>query len=222
MDLEYGNSTSDQRHRFLTYYVFNLPVGSGRPLLGGASGWLNQIVGGWQVSGITNIFSGQPFTVYANTNLDFSGFNTLLDRPDIVGTGPLKINRGDPDNFFDPAYFGKVAGNPVCPGYKDNSAAPRVNTGCAPAGRVGTAPRNGYYGPGMINFDMTVSKRFPIRERLALTYRADFFNVANHTNFSLVRNNVTMSSGQFGQMSATALNNIGGPRVIQMTLRLDF
>ncbi|MDQ2948640.1 MAG: hypothetical protein M3Y27_22335, partial [Acidobacteriota bacterium] len=145
----------------------------------------------------------------------------LLDRPDIVGSGPLVIHRGDPDNFFDPAYFGKVAGNPICPGYSVASAV-RVNAGCAPAGRVGTSPRNGYYGPGLINFDTTFSKRFPITERFGLTYRAEFFNIANHPNFSLVRNNVTMSSGQFGQMSASSPYIYGAARVIQMTLRLDF
>ena len=220
-NLERGNSTNDQRHRFVAYYVFELPFGKGKHFLPNAHGILQQVAGGWQISGITNLFTGQPFTVYANTSVDFSGFNSLLDRPDIVGSGPLVINRGNPDNFFDPAYFGKVAGNPLCPGYSAASGV-RVSAGCAPAGRVGTSPRNGYYGPGLINFDTTFSKRFPITERFGLTYRAEFFNIANHPNFSLVRNNVTMSSGQFGQMSASSPYIYGAARVIQMTLRLDF
>jgi len=220
MNLERGNSTSDQRHRFITYYVWEIPVGRGRHFLKDIPGPLDLVLGGWQISGITNVFSGQPFTVYANTSVDFSGFNTLLDRPDIVGSGPLPVDRHNPDKFFDPAYFGKT-GTGFCPGYSSASGV-RVTSGCAPSGRVGNSPRNGYYGPGLINFDTTISKRFPVRERLALTYRADFFNVFNHTNFALVRNNAVMSSGSFGQMSATSPYNFGGPRVIQMTLRLDF
>ena len=97
-----------------------------------------------------------------------------------------------------------------------------MNTGCAPAGRVGTSPRNAYYGPGIINFDVTMAKHFPIGERVALTFRADAFNVFNHTNFGVVANNFTMSSGQFGQMSQTSPYIFGAARVLQLTLRLDF
>ncbi len=220
-DLERSNSASDQRHRFVAYWVYTLPFGKGQRYLSGAHGVVQQVLGGWQLSGIGNMATGQPFTVYANTGIDFSGFNTFLDRPDIVGTGPLAIHESNPDAFFDPAYFGKVAGNPLCPGYSAASGV-RVNSGCAPAGRVGTSPRNAYYGPGLINFDASLQKSFPITERLALRYRAEFFNLDNHTNFSLVAGNFAMSSGTFGQMSATSAFIYGAPRVIQMTLRLDF
>ncbi len=220
-DLERGNSSSDQRHRLIAFYVIQMPFGNGKRFLHGAHGITEHLTAGWQISGITNIFSGQPFTVYANRGLDFSGFSTFVDRPDIVGTGKLRIDRGNPDNFFDPAYFGRVAGNPLCPGYAAASNV-RVNTGCAPSGRTGSSPRNGYYGPGLVNFDVTLSKRFPIRERFGLTWRADFFNIANHTNFGLVSNNFIMSSGQFGQMSATSPHIYGAARVVQMTARLDF
>ncbi|MBV9082787.1 MAG: TonB-dependent receptor, partial [Acidobacteriaceae bacterium] len=143
--LERSNSSNDQRHRFVAYYTYLLPLGRGRRFLANAHGITQQALGGWELSGITNIFTGQPFTVYANKQVDFSGFNTFLDRPDIAGSGPLIINRANPDNFFDPAFFGKVAGNPLCPGYSAASNV-RVNSGCAPAGRVGSSPRNGYYG----------------------------------------------------------------------------
>jgi hypothetical protein len=124
------------------------------------------------------------------------------------------MNYSNPDQLFDPAYFGKVGTN-ICPGYSVASGV-RVTSGCAPAGRVGTSPRDGYYGPGAINFDTTMGKRFALKgERVGLTYRADFFNLMNHTNFTSVQ--ATMSSGQFGQMTAAA-----PARVIQMTMRLDF
>jgi hypothetical protein len=220
-NLERSNSSSDQRHRFIGFFVYQLPFGHGKRMLGNANTFVQQIAGGWEISGIANIFTGQPFTVYANKAVDFSGFNTFLDRPDIVSSGPLQINRGDIDHFFDPGYFGKVPGNPLCPGYSAASNV-RVNSGCAPVGRVGTSPRNGYYGPGIINFDVTASKRFPIRENIQLTFRADAFNVFNHTNFGITGNNFTMSSGQFGTLTTTSPYIYGAARVLQLTLRLDF
>src|SRR5205823_310201 len=147
MNKERGNSATDQRHRLLNYFVFNLPFGRGKHFLNNARGVVEQVTGGWQLAGVNTIYTGQPFTVYANTSTDFSGFNTLLDRPDILGTGPLAMNYHEPDHMFDPAYFGKIGnGSNICPGYSAASAV-RSSTGCAPAGRVGTSPRDGYFGP---------------------------------------------------------------------------
>jgi hypothetical protein len=221
LDLERSNSGFDQRHRFINSFVWDLPVGKGRRFLTAAPGYVNQILGGWSVSGITNLTTGHPFTVFANTGVDFSGFNQFLDRPDIAGSGPLVLDRGNPDRFFDPAYFGKTDPNAFCPGSTSN----RWSQGCAPTGRVGTSPRLAYYGPGLINVDATVSKAFPITERIKLEYRSEFFNILNHTNFSLLAANRSTNSGNFGLLSTTSEINgglTGGPRIIQMTLRLIF
>ena len=223
---ERGNSGNDQRHRFLNAFTLDLPVGQGRRFLASAHGVVEQILGGWSISGITNLATGNPFTVYAAnlSTVDYSGFNSLYYRPDIIQSGSLKIDRGNPDNFFDPAYFGKL-GNAFCPGSTIN----RASGGCAPVGRVGSSPRNGYYGPGLISFDMGAGKVFTLHETWKLQYRADFFNLPNHPNFALVTGNRSMNNGQFGQLSSTSKfnggdssANVGGPRVIQMTLRLMF
>ena len=217
---ERGASANDQRHRFINAFAFEAPVGRGKAFLTDAHGLVEQVLGGWTLSGITNLATGNPFTVYAGNTIDYSGFNSLLDRPDIAGGSPLAINRGNPDNFFDPAFFGKISGA-FCPGSTVNKAS----AGCAPVGRVGSSPRNGYYGPGLISFDMTAGKTFPIRERLKIEYRADFFNLLNHTNFGVTSGNRSMNSGQFGQLSSSSRFNggdTGGARVIQMTARLRF
>jgi hypothetical protein len=219
---ERGNGGNDQRHRFVNSFVLDVPVGKGRKFLSNANGLVNQILGGWSISGITNLTTGVPFTVYASTSVDFSGFNSLSDRPDLLTNAPLVINRGNPDGFFDPAYFGKIGSN-VCPG--SSTTANKVTSGCAPTGRVGTSPRNAYYGPGLINVDSSFGKTFPITERFKLEYRADFLNLLNHTNFNVTSGNRTMNSGSFGQLSQTSQFNggdTGGPRVIQMTLKLKF
>jgi len=210
---ERGNSASDMRHRLIAYYVFQFPFGKGKRFMSNANRLVDGVLGGWQLSGITTANTGQPFTVYANRAVDFSGFNTLVDRPDIVGTGPLVYNSSNPDAYFDPAYFGKVGTN-LCPGYSAASNV-RSNAGCAPAGRVGNSARNGFYSPGQIVFDLTAAKRFQMFERSYFTFRVDAFNAFNHTNFTGVQ--ATMSSGQFGQLTSAA-----PARVLQMTARIDF
>jgi hypothetical protein len=102
-----------------------------------------------------------------------------------------------------------------------------------PTGRVGTAGRDQYYGPGLVNFDFAAAKKFFLAgERVQLHFRADFFNLFNHTNFS---NPVTnASSGNFGKITATVGSAVatavgttaglvgGGPRIIQLSMRLSF
>ena len=70
-------------------------------------------------------------------------------------------------------------------------------------------------GPGEDTWNWAFFKTFPIKERLKLQFRAEFFNIWNHANFSNV--NTTYGAGGFGQVSA-ALD----PREIEFALRLSF
>src|SRR6266849_4002423 len=134
---EHGPSSFDIRHRAVLFYVIDLPVGPGHRLLGWNNGVNRQVFGNWQISGITTIQGGTPFTVFNSSN-DFSGFNQGNDRPDVVGTGSLLHTYGNPDAAFDFGYFG-CAIDPV---------TKRLGCPNPPAGRVGTSGRNQYYGPG--------------------------------------------------------------------------
>jgi hypothetical protein len=177
-------------------------------ILGWNNGVNRQVFGGWQVSGVTTYQTGTPFTVF-NSAADFSGFNQFNDRPDVIGTGPLRQDNRNPDAAFDTTYF---------------SATP-------PTGRVGTSGHNQYYGPGLSNYNFAVAKSFPLTERFHLRFRADFFNLFNHTNFANPVSN--QSSGNFGKITstvgcgvATAVGTTagvvgGGPRVIQAALRVE-
>ncbi|PYU46398.1 MAG: hypothetical protein DMG53_12055, partial [Acidobacteria bacterium] len=207
---ERGPSSFDIRHRAVFVYVIELPVGPGHRLLGWNNGVNRQVFGSWEISGITTLQTGTPFTVF-NSSQDFSGFNQFNDRPDIVGTGSLHQDNRNPDAAFDKTYF---------------SSTP-------PTGRDGTSGRNQYYGPGLANYNFAVSKSFPLgTERVHLRFRADFFNLFNHTNFA---NPVgSQSSGNFGKITATVASATatavgttagvvgGGPRVIQGALRVEF
>ncbi|MBV8733018.1 MAG: hypothetical protein JO336_24685, partial [Acidobacteriia bacterium] len=208
--LERGPSNFDIRHRAVVYYSIDVPVGPGHNLLGWNNGFNRAIFGGWQASGITTVQSGSPFTVY-NGSQDFSGFNQFYDRPDVIGTGKLIQDNSNPDAAFDTTFFSKTP----------------------PTGRVGTSGRDQYYGPHLVNFDFASAKNFNLgTERLRLQFRADFFNIFNHTNFSNPIAN--QSNANFGRITATVGSAVatavgtsagvvgGGPRVIQFSMRLLF
>jgi carboxypeptidase family protein len=210
LQLERGPSSFDVRHRFVGVYVLDVPIGPGHRLFGWENGFARQVFGGWQISGITTVQSGAPFTVVLG-GADRSGFNRggAIDRPDVVGAGSLRQSNRNPDDAFDKGYFA----NP-------------------PSGRVGTSGRNQYYGPGLHNWDFQVAKNFPlIGEATRLTFKADFFNIFNHTNFSnpvasLTDANFGKITQTVGTATATAVGTTGGPlggsRLIQLSLRLQF
>jgi hypothetical protein len=219
-----GPSSFDIRHRAVFVYVYDLPVGPGHRFLGWSNGINRQVFGGWQISGNTTIQSGTPFTVF-NSSADFSGFNQFNDRPDVVGTGPLRLNNSNPDAAFDPAYFG-CATVPKLDCSKSGAGAP-------PTGRQGNSGRNQYYGPGLQNWNFSTAKIFPLgTERVHLRFEADFFNLFNHTNFSNPISNEGSSSfgkitSTLGSGTATAVGTTagvvgGGARIIQGSLRLVF
>jgi hypothetical protein len=216
-----GNSSFDVRHRAVFVYNLDLPVGPGHSLFGGNKAFDRQVFGGWSVSGITTYQTGTPFTIYDNSQ-DFSGFNQFNDRPDVIAAGPLPQNNSNPDEAFG---VWDSQGKPTSRGGGFFSNTP-------PTGRVGTASRNAFYGPGLVNYDFTAAKNFAVwRERTKLQFRADFFNLFNHTNFANPVGNE--SSATFGQITqtvgsavATAVGTtagaLGGPRQIQLALRLTF
>jgi len=199
---QWANSAFDQRYRFINAFTYNLPFGRTGSIFKSANGFLDEAISGWTLSGITNLNTGQPFTVLINPNQDYSGFNQFEDRPNYICDGPLQLNEGSRLNFFNKGCF--------APAY---------------AGQIGDTGRNAFYGPGLIDFDASLAKKFRITERIGLAFRADFFNVLNHTNFALTSANRTESSGTFGQISGVAGlsgGNNGGPRVLQVTGRITF
>ena len=82
-------------------------------------------------------------------------------------------------------------------------------------GTFGNAGRNILRGPGTFNIDFSAHKNFRITEKWSLQYRAEFFNVLNHTNLN--NPGSTVSSGDFGRITGA-----GSPRIIQMALKLYF
>ncbi|MGH9824129.1 MAG: hypothetical protein ACREDR_12855, partial [Blastocatellia bacterium] len=126
----------------------------------------------------------------------------------LVGTSVGKLNPKLPGNqYFSPGNF--TGGNA---GDYPTTAAVMAN----PALRTyGTLPRNFFNGPGTTNIDMSIIKNTKIRERVNVQFRADFFNLLNHAEFS--NPNLNISSQNFGKIQDTA-----DPRIIQFALRFAF
>jgi hypothetical protein len=213
---EYGNSDFDVRNRLVINSIYELPMGRGKHFLGDAQGFVNQVVGGWQVANIISISSGNWYTVL-DSNGNFAnadgGAGGVSQRPDVVGDW----NRP-----------GQIAANPNCVGpTKIHTPSAWFNT-CAfvdPAlGSFGDVGRNTIEAPGYRTWDFSAFKFFKTSERTELEFRAEFFNLLNHTNFLFANsgpqngNNATiLGTSQFGSLTAAR-----PPRQIQFALKFSF
>jgi hypothetical protein len=213
---ERGNSDFDVRHRLVISGLYELPFGHGKTFLGNASGFVDQVVGGWQVANIFSASSGNWFTVldgngnFANAD---GGAGGVSQRPDQVG---------------DPNKAGTVALNPSCTApTKIHTPTAWFNT-CAfvdPAlGSFGNVGRNTVQAPGYITWDMSVFKRFHPTEKTEIEFRAEFFNLPNHTNFLFAKsgpqngnNSTILGTSTFGSLTAAR-----DPRQIQFALKMSF
>src|SRR5713101_6312978 len=191
---EYGNADFDVRHRFVFSYVYDLPFGRGRMFAKSASGFVNQVLGNWQMSGV---FSAATGNYYTATDI------VSVSNSDCGGTVGFNCAR--------PNLVGNPNASPCVPGTLFNTCAFADNN---VQGTFGNAGRNIIQGPGYKTWDTSLVKQFPIREQMHLEFRAEFFNILNHTNFLF---------GQFGAISAepTPLeldpNNINTPASPQVS-----
>ena len=157
-----GSSNFDVRHNLAISYVYGLPFFKG-------SGLTHTLLGGWQISGITIAQTGTPFSVTNGTD-----FGDAAGVANGVGTGSRPDLVGDP--------HGSVQSN--VPGVRGpllyNPAAFRAPTGLT----FGNVGRNTLAGPGRINFDFGLFKRFSFGETRALDLRWENYNLFNHTQYN--------------------------------------
>jgi len=204
-----GNSDFDVAHYFNGNFLYDLPFGRGRALAGDAPHWLNEVIGGWSISGIPSWHSGNA---YATQSLAFvAGYAN--DAP-AIRVGPAADMNSHLNGGHGQALYG----------FRNPSQANNDYVG--PIG-FDIGARNDLRGPLFFNLDMGLAKSFPIyAEKVALKFRADAFNVLNHPNFSTPCVDITNLTCQFGQISTTegtTINNSGPTsRVLQLALRLEF
>jgi hypothetical protein len=194
-------SLYDARHRFVISYLWELPV----PQYQGAKG---KILNGWAVSGITSFQTGFPIRIQSSDDaeLEYSFDFELPGKPDLIApfhTLDPRKNAG-PDGQkgygFDPASF----------------ALPEQTDTSTPLQLLGNAPRTICCGPGINNFDFSVRKLTSVGEGKRIEFRAEFFNMFNHTQFLNPDGNIT-DGVDFGRVKRTR-----DPRNIQFALKFSF
>ncbi len=158
------------------------------PFRANARAWERRLLRGWQVSAIANFESGNPLNITIPGDNAGTG-DPGSERPNIVG--PLQ-RLATISQWFTTSAFALPA-----------------------AGTFGNAGRNLVRGPGINDWDTSISKMTQLRENVSLQFRGEFFNLFNHTQFSSV--GTVVGSATFGQVTG-ALN----PRIAQLALRLVF
>jgi hypothetical protein len=209
-----GNSDFDVANYISGNFIYSLPFGRGKSFAPNASRWLDEAIGGWEVSGIPSWHTGNAY--FATANAFVAGYAN--DAPAIL-VGPI----GDLKAHVTGGEGGGVFA------YSNPTKALSDYTG--PLGfQIGS--RNNLRGPGYFNLDMGLGKDFAIYgERVRLRLRGDSFNVLNHPSFNPPNfgadggtivgggTDITQSGGvRFGTIQSTA----NGARVMQVSARLEF
>jgi hypothetical protein len=187
-------SSFDMKHNFVASYTYALPFDRFfRP---------SRLTDGWSISGTTRFSTGFPVTMYNNTDTSLHGTfgngvnNDLQDTP-AFSPGPLQIHTNPRDGK--PAFNASLFSLPEL-------------------GQEGTSARRFFYGPGVSNFDMTLSKTLRLRESSSIQFRLEAFNVFNHAQFygpDSVDGNI--SNPTFGQVVKAA-----APRLVQLATKINF
>jgi hypothetical protein len=218
-----GPADYDSRQQITADAVVGLPVGKGKHFLSNIPNWLDEAIGGWQVSTLYTFRTGTPLSCSStgqfNTNYGLTSL-CMLD----PGITALPAHGLTFDQYGLPNLFSNTdVGNDLVPGYP---------------GQVGT--RGLIRGLSFWNTDMAVSKYFKLpKENMRLEFRAEAYNVFNHENFanpssatggtfSIAQQPGQTTTGayaafgnpQFGEITST--NAGSAPRVLQMALRLTF
>jgi hypothetical protein len=180
-----------------------LPFGRGQHYLSHVHGFLNQLIGGWEIAGVVTLRSGQPFTPTisgdtANTGL--GGQHADVLRAPIMEGAPACW-------FFTSANTACTALDPTA---KDTFAVPPAQL------RYGTGGRNILRANGLKQFDFTLMKNFPVTESARFQFRAEVFNILNHPTFAIPTTTINSSSG--GQVTST----LNAARIIQLALKFQF
>ncbi len=159
---------------------------------------MGRVGGGWSVSPIVNLQSGNFFSPIVPLLADGSGSLLQFDRPDVVAGQSPKLGSPTPELFFNKAAFVRH-----------------------PRG-FGNSGRNVIEGPGFADVDFSVAKNTKIRESMQLQFRAEAFNLFNHPSFG--QPNRTVTSADFGRITATrtARGDLGSSRQVQLGMKFIF
>lgn len=187
--LDAGLSDFDHRNVLTGTYVWEFPKMT--------RGWtpLRAVINGWQSSGLISARSGDRFTVFVGQDVSLTGLNR--DVPNLMG------------NAY--SVTSCATATTKCKNWLNFSAFSNPASG-----QFGSVKKNSFVGPNFVTFDTSLTRRFNFSEVANLQFRAEYFNVLNHTNFMMPASTLSNSS-TFGRI--TTAND---PRIAQLSLKLAF
>ncbi len=231
-----GLSSFDARHRVVISYAYELPW------MKSQQGVFGRILGGWMLSGVTTFQSGNPFTVTAGYDVNLDGEGS--DRPGISDASFLYRSLGDgraqspcptpvapglpcPDTLSQLQLPGSIF---IPPAAGTTTAVGGNNIYLTPAtDGTGTIGRNTFFGQGMNNFDVAISKSVRVREGMRLQLRMEWYNIFNRTMFDLPSARTVISSTTLGRITLqrNPFNYVNaardnGSRMGQLAIRFIF
>ena len=193
---DYGRASFDVQHAAVISATYELPFGRGKWTL--ANPWLQKTISDWQISGIETVQSGLPFTPQLSYNPSNDGDTRNPVRPSWNPnfTGP--VIEGGPSQYFNP-----------------NAFIQPLN------GTYGNVGRNILQGPSLVETDLSFAKKLALSERFKLQFRAEFFNLLNHTNFNTPNPVVyTAATGGPSPTAGVITSTATTSRQIQLGLKL--
>ena len=201
-----GSSDFDHRHLLSANFEYGLPFGHGKWLGGNSSKLLDEVIGGWQISGIVQTYSGSPYKVDSGAfTIDFTQTQpgVFIGKRSDLASSIHQVPSGTP-------------GVPNTVQYFSNSTT-AFNAFTFPiAGGPGN--RNIFTGPSYWNVDLALLKDFtmPWSDKQKLQFRAEALNAFNHANFNNPGTNLLVQP-TFGNITSDA-----GPRNVQLALKYSF
>ena len=187
---DWSRSSYDMNHVFKVGYVYDVPFGRGRTFGGGSNGFVDGVLGGWALEGIVQWQSGTASN--ARTGVDRANVGKTQERPDNLRNPNLPSGQRTVDRWFDTSAF----------------VMPQPFT-------FGNAGANTISDDGRQVFDLSIAKKFRLREGHTLAVRGEFFNFPNHADFGGA--NPVLSQATYGVVSSTT-----AARQIQFALRYEF
>ncbi len=204
--VDWGPAATDVRQSASINGSYDLPFGPDRRFLNNASGPGAFLAGGWTASAIVALQAGFPFSPQLGYNPPGNGDSRNPIRPSWNPNFTGNLYPRTQTEYFNPSAF----------------IPPTVTVGTTTYGTYGNAGRDSLVGPGLKEVDFSAVKDTHITEGLNLQFRAEFFNILNHTNFltpnEVVYSSATQVSPTAGVITATSTTS----RQIQFGVKLHF
>jgi hypothetical protein len=201
-----GNSGFDVRHVATANFTYELPLHF-------KSGWQDKAFGHFEVSGIVSEHTGNAYSIWDTVDSAGTGVNQFASWANSTNTalGPASLNPAFPITGPSQTLF--AHSTPVGDTFDESTG---TFVGTSGIGRQGTVGRNYFYGPHWEDFDCSILKRIPIKEKYTFRVEASAFNAFNHPVMAIP--NATIDEYEFGQSTSQA----NGPRNFQFAARLEF